>query len=220
MVGVAAVVKNGGLTGEELPEYYRLRRDQVEDWSCCGVWGQTAVLIVRSSLPSQTLTPWIRTQVAAIDATVPVDIATMRQRVSKLADGPRFQTLLVGFFAMTGLVLAVIGLYGVISFLVAQRTQEIGVRMALGSTRSGILWLVCGRSLRLILWGTGVGLVAALTVSRVLGSLLYEVGARDPLERLPLVTLVLIAVALMATLLIPARSAFARVDPMVALRCE
>jgi putative ABC transport system permease protein len=217
VVGVAADVKNGGLTGEQLPEYYRLRRDQAEDWECCGHWGQTAVVILRSSLPAEALSPWIRTQAAAIDPALSVDIATLRQRVSKLADGPRFQTLLVGFFAMTGLVLAVIGLYGVISFLVAQRTQEIGVRMALGSTRSGILWLVCGRSLRLILWGTGVGLVAALTVSRVLGSLLYEVGSRDPLSFVA-VTLVLIAVALMATL-IPARSA-ARVDPMVALRCE
>jgi predicted permease len=217
VVGVAADVKNGGLTGEQLPEYYRLRRDQAEDWECCGHWGQTAVVILRSSLSAEALSPWIRTQAAAIDPAVSVDIATMRQRVSKLADGPRFQTLLVGFFAITGLVLAVIGLYGVISFLVTQRTQEIGVRMALGSTRSGILWLVCGRSLRLILWGTGVGLVAALTSSRVLGSLLYEVGARDPLS-FAAVTLVLIAVALMATL-IPARSA-ARVDPMVALRCE
>jgi predicted permease len=217
VVGVAADVKNGGLTGEQLPEYYRLRRDQAEDWECCGHWGQTAVVILRSSLPAEALSPWIRTQAAEIDPALSVDIATMGQRVSKLADGPRFQTLLVGFFAMTGLVLAVIGLYGVISFLVTQRTQEIGVRMALGSTRSGILWLVCGRSLRLILWGTGVGLVAALTSSRVLGSLLYEVGARDPLS-FAAVTLVLIAVALMATL-IPARSA-ARVDPMVALRCE
>ncbi|MCU1253685.1 MAG: ABC-type antimicrobial peptide transport system, permease component [Edaphobacter sp.] len=217
VMGVAADVKNGGLTGEQLPEYYRLRRDQAEDWECCGHWGQTAVVILRSSLSAEALSPWIRTQAAAIDPALSVDIATMRQRVSKLADGPRFQTLLVGFFAMTGLVLAVIGLYGVISFLVAQRTQEIGVRMALGSTRSGILWLVCGRSLLLILWGTGVGLVAALTVSRVFGSLLYEVGARDPLS-FAAVTLVLIAVALMATL-IPARSA-ARVDPMVAVRCE
>jgi putative ABC transport system permease protein len=217
VVGVAADVKNGGLTGEQLPEYYRLRRDLAEDWECCGVWGQTAVVIVRSSLPAATLSPWIRAQAAAIDPAVPVDIATMRQRVSKLADGPRFQTILVGFFAATGLVLAVIGLYGVISFLVAQRTQEIGVRMALGSTRRGILWLVCGRSLRLILWGTCVGLAAALVVSRVLASLLYGVGTRDPLS-FAAVTLLLIAVALLATL-IPARSA-ARVDPMVALRCE
>lgn len=217
VVGVARDVKNGGLTGEQLPEYYRLRRDQAEDWECCGHWGQTAVVILRSSLPAEALSPWIRTQAAAIDPALSVDIATLQQRMSKLVDGPRFRTLLVGFFAMTGLVLAVIGLYGVISFLVAQRTQEIGVRMALGSTRSGILWLVCGRGLRLILWGAGVGLVAALTVSRVLGSLLYGVGSRDPLSFVA-VTLVLIAVALMASL-IPARSA-ARVDPMVALRCE
>jgi len=210
-------VKNGGLTGEQLPEYYRLRRDRAEDWDCCGSFGRTAVVILRSSLPAEALTPWIRTQVGAIDPALSVDVATMRQRVSKLADGPRFQTLLVSFFAVTGLVLAVIGLYGVISFLVVQRTQEIGVRMALGSTRGGILWLVCGRSLRLILWGTGVGLAAALMVSRVLGSMLYRVGSRDPLS-FAVVTLVLIAVALLATL-IPARSA-ARVDPMVALRCE
>nr|WP_184223147.1 ABC transporter permease [Granulicella aggregans] len=215
VVGVAADVKNGGLSGEQLPEYYRLRRDQAEDWECCGHWGQTAVIILRSSLPAEAVSPWIRMQTAAIDPALSADIATMRQRVSKLADGPRFQTLLVGFFAATGLVLAVIGLYGVISFLVAQRTQEIGVRMALGATRSRILWLVCGQSLRLILWGAGVGLVAALAVSRVLGSLLYEVGSHDPLSFVA-VTLVLITVALTATL-IPAGSA-ARVDPMVALR--
>jgi predicted permease len=217
VAAVAADVKNGGLTGEELPEYYRLRRDQAEDWSCCGVWGQTAITIVRSSLPAQTLTPWIRTEVAAIDPTVPVDIASMRQRVSTLADGPRFRTLLAGFFAASGLALAVIGLYGVISFLVAQRTQEIGVRMALGASRGGILRLVLGRSLRLIGWGAGIGLLAALGVSRVLSSQLFGVGARDPLTFV-LVTLLLAGVALLATL-IPARSA-ARVDPMVALRCE
>jgi putative ABC transport system permease protein len=217
VAGVAAEVKNGSLTGEDLPEYYRLRRDQAEDWSCCGVWGQTAIMIVRSSLPPQTLTPWIRTQVAAIDPTVPVDIASMRQRVSKLADGPRFRTLLAGFFAASGLALAVIGLYGVISFLVAQRTQEIGVRMALGASRGGILRLVLGRSLRLIGWGAGIGLLAALMVSRVLASQLFGVGAHDPLT-FALVTLLLAGVALLATL-IPARAA-SRVDPMVALRCE
>jgi len=217
VVGVAADVKNGGLTGEELPEYYRLRRDQAEDWDCCGRWGQTAVVIVRSSLPAEALSPWIRTQVAAIDPTVRADIATVQQRVSRLADGPRFQTILVGFFAASGLVLAVIGLYGVIAFLVAQRTQEIGVRMALGSTRGGIMRLVCAKSLPLIAWGTGLGLVAALGASRVLSSLLYGVGVRDPFTFV-LVTLVLVAVAVAATL-IPARSA-ARVDPMVALRCE
>jgi ABC-type antimicrobial peptide transport system permease subunit len=141
----------------------------------------------------------------------------MRQRVSALADGPRFRMLLAGFFAASGLGLAVIGLYGVISFLVAQRTQEIGLRMALGASRGGILRLVLDRSLRLIGWGSGIGLLAALGVSRVLSSQLFGVGAHDPLSFV-LVTLLLAGVALLATL-IPARSA-ARVDPMVALRCE
>jgi predicted permease len=217
VVGVAADVKNGGLTGEQLPEYYRLRRDQAEDWECCGHWGQTAVVILHSSLPAEALSPWIRTQAATIDPALSVDIATLRERVSKLADGPRFQTLLVGFFAAIGLALAVIGLYGVIAFLVAQRTQEIGVRMALGAGRGDILRLVMGRSLRLIGCGVVVGLVAALAVSRVLSSLLFGVGSRDPVTYV-LVTLLLIVVALLATL-IPARSA-SRVDPIVALRCE
>jgi putative ABC transport system permease protein len=217
VVGVAANVKNGGLTGEEEPEYYLLRRDRAEDWAGNGRWGQTSVMVVRSSLPAQEMARWIRSQVTAMDPTLPVDVATLRERVSKLADQPRFQTTLVGFFAAIGLVLAVIGLYGVIAFLVAQRTQEIGVRMALGAGRGDILRLVLGKSLRLILFGTAIGLVAALVVSRVLSSLLYSVGPRDPVTFV-LVTLLLVAVALLATL-IPARSA-SRIDPMVALRCE
>jgi predicted permease len=217
VVGVAANVKNGGLTGEETPEYYLLRHNQPEDWAGNGVWGQTSVLVVRSSLPPQEMSRWIRSQVAALDSTLPVDIATLRQRVSKLADGPRFQTLLVGFFALTGLVLAVIGLYGVIAFLVTQRTQEIGVRVALGASRGDILRLVMRRSLRLIVCGIGIGLIAALTVSRVLSSLLFGVGPHDA-ATFGLVTLLLIVVTTMASL-IPARSA-AKVDAMVALRCE
>jgi ABC-type antimicrobial peptide transport system permease subunit len=114
-------------------------------------------------------------------------------------------------------VLAVIGLYGVISFLVTQRTPEIGVRIALGATRRDILRLVIGTSLRLISLGTLIGLIAALTVSRVLSSLLFSIGPHDPVTFV-LVTLVLVFVAIAATL-IPASSA-ARVDPIVALRCD
>jgi predicted permease len=211
VVGIAANVKNGGLAGEEEPEYYRLRRDRTGDWD------GTAVILLKTSLPPESMSQWVRSQVADMDPTVPVDIATLRQRVSKLADGPRFQTLLVGFFALTGLVLAVIGLYGVMAFLVTQRTQEIGVRVALGASRGDILRLVMRRSLRLIVCGIGIGLIAALTVSRVLSSLLFGVGPHDA-ATFGLVTLLLIVVATMASL-IPARSA-AKVDPMVALRCE
>ncbi len=217
VVGVAANVKNGGLTGEEDPEYYKLRRNKAEDWSGHGVWDQTSVIVVRSSLPPEQMAPWIRAQVAALDPTLPVDVATLRQRVSKLADTPRFQTTLVGFFAAIGLVLAVIGLYGVISFLVTQRRQEIGVRMALGASRGDVLRLVMGKSLRLIMLGTGIGLLVALALSRVLSSLLFNMSPHDPVT-FGGVTLLLIFVALAATWL-PARSA-SKVDPIVVLRCD
>jgi ABC-type antimicrobial peptide transport system permease subunit len=124
---------------------------------------------------------------------------------------------MVGFFAATGLLLAVVGLYGVMSFLVAQRTQEIGVRMALGAGRGDVLWMVMAKSLRLVIYGMVAGSIAGLAVSRVLSSLLFGIGPRDPVTYV-LVGLLLMVVALLATL-IPARSA-SRVDPMVALRCE
>jgi putative ABC transport system permease protein len=217
IVGVAADVKNGGLTKQEVPEYYQLRRNLADDWDVGGTFGKTSVVVVRSSLPPDQTSRWIRSQVAALDPTLPVDIATLRQRVAKLADQPRFQTTLVSFFAATGLVLAMIGLYGVIAYLVAQRTQEIGVRMALGADKGDILRLVMGRSLRLIVSGIAVGLVAALAATRLLSSLLYSIGPHDPVT-FGLVTLLLVLVAIVAAL-IPARSATS-VNPIVALRCD
>jgi predicted permease len=217
VVGVAADVKNGGLIKDEVPEFYRLRRNLADDWAGGGVWAMTSVIVVRSSLPPDQTTRWIRSQVAALDPTLPVDIATLRQRVAKLANEPRFQTTLVSFFAATGLVLAMIGLYGVIAYLVAQRTQEIGVRMALGADKGDILLLVMGRSLRLILSGIAFGVVAALAATRALSSLLYSIGPHDPVT-FGLVTLLLVLVAIVAAL-IPARSATS-VDPIVALRCD
>jgi predicted permease len=217
IVGVAANVKNGGLTKEEVPEFYRLRRNLPGDWDWGGIWGKTFVVVVRSSLPPDQTSRWIRSQVAALDPTLPFDVATLHQRISTLADQPRFQTLLVGFFAATGLVLALIGLYGVISFLVTARTQEIGVRLALGANKSDILRLVMGQSLRLIVAGTALGLIAALATTRVLSSQLFGIAAHDP-GTFAIVTLLLVFIALLATLL-PARAA-SRVNPIVALRCE
>jgi putative ABC transport system permease protein len=159
----------------------------------------------------------VRSQVAALDPTLPVDIATLRERVSKLADQPKFQSLLMSFFASTGVALALIGLYGVIAFLVTQRTHEIGVRLALGADRSDILRLVMGRSLRLIIAGTVLGLMLALLATRLLANLLFGVREHDP-ATFGVAAVLLILVALIATLL-PARAA-SRVDPMVALRCE
>ena len=211
VVGVAANVKNGGLASGEEPEYYRLRRQRAEDWD------RSSILILKTTLPPGATEAWIRSQAASLDPTVPVDIKTLSERVGKMADRPRFEMLLVGFFAFTGLVLAVIGLYGVISFFVVQRTQEIGIRMAVGASRVDILRLVLGNALRLIVPGVLLGLVLALALSRVLSSLLFNVAPHDPVT-FAAVTGLLILVALLATL-IPGSSA-TRVNPTVALRCD
>lgn len=212
VTGVAADVKNGGLTDQSQPEYYRLRRNVSDDWN-----DGASTILVKSTLPANVMESWIRSQVATLDPTLPVDIATLQERVSKLSDQPRFQTTLIGFFAATGLTLALIGLYGVISFFVTQRTQEIGVRLALGADKSDILRLVMWRSLRLLMAGTALGLIAALAATRVLSSLLFSIDPHDPFTFVA-TTLLLLVVGLMATLL-PARSA-SGVDPIVALRCE
>ena len=211
VVGVAANVKNAGLSGEDEPEFYRLRRSVASDWN---PW---AVMVLKTSLSPDATAPWVRAQIAQIDPTVPVDIDTLTQTVNRLADRPRFETALLGFFAFCGLLMAVIGLYGVIAYVAAQRTQEIGVRMALGATRMNILRLIAGEGMRLVALGGVLGLVAALASARLLKSLLFQVGTHDPASFIA-VTLLLAVVALAATL-IPARSAM-KTDPMQALRTE
>ena len=213
VVGVAANVKNSGLAAEEEPEYYRLRRNHVDDWQ----QAPSAALIVQTMLPPQAVAPWIRGQIGGIDATIPVDVETLDEHVGKLADRPRFETALLGFFACTGLAMAVVGLYGVIAYVAVQRTLEIGVRMALGAGRRDILRLIFAEGMRLVLLGSMVGLAAALAVSRALQGLLFAVRPYDPLSYAA-VALLLASVALAATL-IPARSAM-NTDPMAALRAD
>ncbi|MGO9336218.1 MAG: ADOP family duplicated permease [Terracidiphilus sp.] len=211
VVGVAANVKNGGLSGADEPEFYRLRRSIAEDWT---PWN---AMVLKTSLPPEAVAPWVRAQIAQIDPTLPIEVETLSESVSKLADRPRFETALLGFFAFCGLLMAVIGLYGVISFVATQRTQEIGVRMALGATRMNILRLIAGEGVRLIVLGGVLGLGAALAAAQLLKSLLFNVGPYDPVVYAGVVG-VLGVVALAATL-IPARAAM-RVEPVVALRYE
>ena len=211
VVGVAANVKNSGLSASDEPEYYLLRRNVPEDW------GASSVLILETSLPPQAIAPWVRSEIARIDPVVPVEIQTMNERVSKLADGPRFEAALLGFFAFTGLAMAVIGLYGLTSYMAQRRTQEIGVRMALGADRADILRLIAWEGLRLILLGGVLGLAGAFAVTRLLRNILFSIDSRDPATFAGAAAL-LALVALAATLM-PARAA-TRVDPMVALRCE
>jgi putative ABC transport system permease protein len=212
VVGVAGDVKNGGLSGEDEPEFYELRTNVHPEH-----WDNHHFFILESSLPATLMGPWIRARVAQLDATVPVEISTMTQTVSRLADRPRFETALLGFFAFCGLLMAVIGLYGVISFVATQRTQEIGVRMALGATRVDILRLIAGEGVRLIVLGGVVGLGGALAAAQLLKSLLFHVGARDPWTYAGVV--VVLGVVALAATLVPARAAM-KVEPVVALRYE
>jgi putative ABC transport system permease protein len=217
VVGIAADVKNSGLTKDGVPEYYLLRRNLPGDWAAGGVVGRTSVIVVRSSLPPDKTSGWIRSQVAALDPTLPVDITTLHQRVSKLAAQPRFQAVLVGFFATTGFALAIIGLYGVIAYSVSQRTREIGVRMALGAQRGSVYGLILKEGARLAVWGIATGIVCSLAATLLLRSMLFGVQSWD-IATLCAVAFVLAVAALLASY-IPARRA-ASINPVEALRAE
>ena len=175
-------------------------------------------LIARASADPASLAGAIRAAVHAVDPTEPVsDGKTMDERIS-LSMGPRRSAVtLLSVFAAMALTLAAVGLFGLIRYNVTQRTQEIGVRMALGASPSDVLRMVLGQSLRLALVGVAGGLVAAFALTRVLSSLLYEVSATDPLTFAGM-ALLLISVGLLASW-IPAHRA-TRVDPLVALRYE
>lgn len=211
VIGVAADVRNDGLANQDLPEFYELRGNHADSWN------NHNVVLLESELPVSTVAPWIRAQIARIDPTVPVNIAPLSESVSKLADRPRFETALVGFFAACGLLMAAIGLYGVIAFIATQRSQEIGVRMALGASRADILRLIVGEGVRLILVGGLLGLAAAIGTTQLLKTLLFQVAPHDPVSFVA-VAVLLAVVACVATL-VPARSAM-KTDPMKALRYE
>jgi putative ABC transport system permease protein len=160
----------------------------------------------------------VRKAVWEVDGEQPVsDISTMKDVLSESLARERFSMLLFGIFAGLALVLAAVGLYGVMSYTVAQRTREIGLRMALGAQRRDVLRLVVGQGLKLVLAGVALGLVASFALTRLMKSLLYGVSATDP-ATLAVISLVLVAVAALASY-IPARRA-TRVDPLIALRYE
>ena len=211
VVGVAGNVKNNGLVERDAPEFYEVRKHSPQE-----IW-RSATAIVRSGIDARQVAAWVRAEVAAIDAGLPVEIGMLDQQVSKLAARPRFNAVLLGIFAVLGVALAGIGLYGLISFTVAQRTQEIGVRMALGATPGGIVRLVLRHAAGWTAVGAAVGTAGALFVTRLLESMLFGVSSKDPWTLAAAVS-VLFGAALAAAW-IPARHA-ARVDPVEALRRE
>ena len=177
-----------------------------------------ASVVIRTEQDPRGLASLVRTQFAAIDPAQPVfDITTMTQRLDDSIETPRFNMALIAIFAAIALALAMIGIYGVISYLVSQRTHEIGIRVALGAGRSDILWLVLGQGALMILTGLALGVAGSLVLTRYLANLLYGVRPIDPLTMISVAAL-LIMVAL-AACYIPARRAL-RLDPMTALRYE
>jgi putative ABC transport system permease protein len=174
-------------------------------------------LVLRTaSDPLQAATATLQ-KVRALNADVPVKFSTMDETLGVAVSAPRFRTILLGLFAGLALVLAMAGVYGIVSFTVSQRTSEMGLRMALGAQRSAIVRLTLASGLKLTAIGVALGWAAAFAMARVLSSMLFEVPERDPVVFgvAPAVLLVVACLASMA----PALRA-SRVDPSVALRVE
>jgi putative ABC transport system permease protein len=213
IVGVVADVKGGSLN-QQTPSlvYAPLTQHRREGWS------NNLMLAVQTSTSPDALTSAISEEVHRLDPEQPVtSIRTMDQLLSRTLSEAKFSLMLFGLFAALGLVLASIGIYGVMATAVTQRTHEIGLRMALGAQKRDVLRLVIGEGMLLVVIGIGAGLASALALTRLMSTLLFGVSATDPIT-LMLITIVLGTVALLACY-IPARRA-TKVDPLVALRYE
>jgi len=209
VVGVIANARTQSLAQAEVPQAYL-------DLYQTGA--KRLAILLRGHFHTAAIADEVREQVQSLDPTLPVYGAqTLDETVSASLSQRRFSMELVGLFALTALLLAGLGIYGVISYLVSERTHEIGIRLALGAQRRNILHIVLRHGLGLAIAGAAVGLVCALIVSRLMASLLYGVRPTDPLTFAG-VAFLFIGVALVACY-VPARRAM-KVDPMVALRCE
>jgi putative ABC transport system permease protein len=176
------------------------------------------ILHLRSTVEPLSLVAAVRQTVQQLDANVPLfEIKTMAQRLNESIWPQRTMSTLVTIFGLLALLLAVIGLYGVLSYTVTQRTRELGIRLALGAQRSDILKLILRQGMLLVSIGVGLGLLLALALTRVLTGFLAGLGATDPLT-FGLVAVMLLVVAMLACYL-PARRAM-KTDPIIALRCE
>jgi putative ABC transport system permease protein len=175
-------------------------------------------LLTRTDVEPSSLAAAVRGQIAALNKDQPVfNVRTMEQIVSQSVAPRRFSMLLLAVFAVVALVLAIIGIYGMLSYAVAQRTREIGLRMTLGAQRTDVMRLVIGHGMKLAIAGVALGLIASFALTRTMKNLLFGVSATDPIT-FGMITLVLTIVALFACW-IPARRA-TKVDPIVALRYE
>ncbi|PYV41327.1 MAG: hypothetical protein DMG06_17500, partial [Acidobacteria bacterium] len=209
IVGVVGNTKREGLDAQSVPEMYvaYLQRP-----------AGSMTLVVRSASNPKGLVAAVRSEVWQVDKDQPLyNVRTMEEILSSSLAARRFNMLLLGIFSLVALVLAGVGIYGVVAYSVTQRTHEIGIRMALGAQAGDVLKLVVSQGMILTIIGLAIGLVGAFGLTRLMASLLYEVGTTDPATFVGVSSL-LTAVSLLASY-IPARRA-TKVDPMVALRYE
>jgi putative ABC transport system permease protein len=211
VVGIVGDVRAGGLNLPPSPIIYVEYRQR-------GMKANSSpTIVIRSAASTREIIPAARAIFHSVAPDVPVKFSTFEDELDGWLADRRFLLLLVGFFAAAALTLAAVGIYGVVAFSVARRTQEIGIRMALGAQQGSVLRLMVSEGARLAIFGVAIGIVAAFVITRLISSLLFEVSATDPVTFLGLSVLLSLA-ALLASY-IPARRA-TRVDPTVALRYE
>jgi predicted permease len=210
VIGVVGNTTQFGLDQGEAPEFY-MSSGQMP--TPIGMH-----LVVRSTLEDAALVPLLRSAVQSVAKDKPIlDVKPMAARIGASTDGRRFNMVLFAFFAGTAVFLAMLGIYGVLGFVVSQRTRELGIRLALGAQRAHVLRTVLWRGFALVLIGTALGLAGGWAGSRLLQSQLFGITANDPLTY-ALGAALLLAVALFACL-VPARRA-TQVDPLIALKAE
>jgi putative ABC transport system permease protein len=210
IVGVVDDVKYQGLNEEPKPTIYVPFLQNL--------WWRSMYIAVRTQNDPLTHVAAIRNEVLSVDKDLPVsNIKTMEQIISESVTEPKALTTLFGLFGVVALILASVGIYGVMSYSVTQRTREIGIRMALGAQKGDVLQMIVRQGMVLAVIGVGIGLFASFALSRLIADLLFGVSARDVMTFFA-VSLILAAVALVACF-VPARRA-AKTDPMVALRYE
>ncbi len=215
VIGIAVDVKNGGIAEKADPEFYELRKG-VADFTFAEQGGSRGgYAILRTAISPSLVANSLRSAIAAVDPTLPADLQPMTERLGELDARPRFAAVLLTSFAAMGVLLAGIGLFGVMSFLVAQRTREIGIRMALGATPRHIVAWTLGHAARWTIAGIAVGLAGSFACARLIRSMLFQVGSGDP-GTLTIAVIFLCAVALAAAA-IPSRRA-ARLAPVQTLR--